>query len=190
VHVKPLGTGFLPIMAVGVLLGGCADTMPRPPPREADVSAYRIDADDQPTINVVTAPGVDATEEDRQRLKNLLADKLNARRAHNPANGDPRQCEVDITVTKFESASKLVRATLAGLGRIHLDANVLVVPKDGGGTLGAFRISKTFAWGGFYGASASMEDIELPFADGIAAALTGQPPEADELVAASDASQS
>jgi hypothetical protein len=37
-----------------------------------------------------------------------------------------------------------------------------------------FLVAKTFAWGGIYGASTSMEDIERTFADGVAAALTEQ----------------
>jgi hypothetical protein len=37
-----------------------------------------------------------------------------------------------------------------------------------------FAVQKTFAWGGIYGASTTMEDIEQSFAEGIANALTGQ----------------
>jgi hypothetical protein len=35
-------------------------------------------------------------------------------------------------------------------------------------------LKKTFAWGGAYGAATSIEDIESTFADGVAAAVTGQ----------------
>jgi hypothetical protein len=37
-----------------------------------------------------------------------------------------------------------------------------------------FDLQKTFAWGGIYGASTSMEQIEDTFADGVAATVTGQ----------------
>ena len=37
-----------------------------------------------------------------------------------------------------------------------------------------FTIKKSFAWGGIYGGAVSMEDIERTFADGVAAAVTGQ----------------
>jgi hypothetical protein len=37
-----------------------------------------------------------------------------------------------------------------------------------------FDLQKTFAWGGLYGASTTMEDIEDTFADGVAATVTGQ----------------
>jgi hypothetical protein len=44
-----------------------------------------------------------------------------------------------------------------------------------------FDMQKTFAWGGIYGASTSIEEIEDTFADGVAATVTGQvhaPPKA------------
>ena len=37
-----------------------------------------------------------------------------------------------------------------------------------------FALSKTFAWGGIYGASTTIETIEDTFADGVAATVTGQ----------------
>ena len=181
--------GPLLAAAVGVALGGCAENEPKAEVNKSLVSVYKIDADDQPTIKVGTAPGVVATEDEKAHFKNVVTDKLNARRAHNPANGDPKQCDVDITVTKFEKGSKFARAMLAGLGQIHLDASVLVVPSGGGDTLNDFKLSKTFAWGGIYGASEGIEDIEPPFADGIAAALTGQSTEPAKATSTGGASK-
>jgi hypothetical protein len=63
---------------------------------------------------------------------------------------------------------------LAGLGQIHIDATVKVYAKANDQKIADFVVAKTFAWGGIYGASTSMEDIERTFADGVAAALTGQ----------------
>jgi hypothetical protein len=170
----------VPLLAACALAGGCASTIPKAEMSKDVVSAYKIDADDQPTVIVTTAPGVVATEEEKEHFKNVLTEKLNARRAHNAANGDVRQCDVNVTVTKFDKGSKFARAMLAGLGQIHLDADVVVLPAGGGDKLDAFTISKTFAWGGIYGASEGIEDIENPFADGIAAALTGQSPEPEK----------
>ena len=63
---------------------------------------------------------------------------------------------------------------LAGLGQIHIDAGVKVVDAATNAVLSDFQIAKTFAWGGLYGASTSMADIERTFGDGVATALTGQ----------------
>ena len=62
---------------------------------------------------------------------------------------------------------------LIGLGQLHVDATVrlLELPAK---KVGEFTINKTFAWGGLYGGMTNMEDVERGFAEGVAAALTGQ----------------
>jgi hypothetical protein len=183
VNTRSTLTFLLPMLAAGVFMSGCADNVPKAEMSKDVVSAYKIDADDQPTVNVATSPGVVATEDEKEHFKKVLTDKLNERRARNAANGDAKKCDVNVTVTKFDKGSKFARAMLAGLGQIHLDADVVVLPAGGGDKLDAFSMSKTFAWGGIYGASESIEDIENPFADGIAAALTGQSPEPEKAKA-------
>ncbi len=63
---------------------------------------------------------------------------------------------------------------LAGLGQIHIDGEVKLVELPDRKQVGVFSVSKTFAWGGIYGGSTGIEEIEQTFADGVAAALTGQ----------------
>ena len=63
---------------------------------------------------------------------------------------------------------------LAGLGQIHIDASVRLVKTENKEKVSEFLVSKTFAWGGLYGGITRIEDIEPAFAEGIAAALTGQ----------------
>ena len=182
---RALSTGaLLLVIAQGVLTGGCAGNVPRPQQGRGVVDNYRLDADDQPTLLVDTAPGVVATDTEKKHFTKLLGERLDARRVHNLADGNARQCDVHVTVTRFDKGSKLARAFLAGLGQIHLDASVLVTPAGGGDVLDKFTISKTFAWGGIYGASEGIEDIEPSFADGIAAALTGQSAETGQVAAA------
>ncbi len=63
---------------------------------------------------------------------------------------------------------------LAGLGQIHIDGTVQLYQMPEHKLIGEFDMKKTFAWGGIYGAATGMEDIETTFADGVAAAVTGQ----------------
>ena len=148
------------------------------------VAAYYLDADDRPTIVVNRAAGVLATEGQMDQLTTLLTQSLDARRMHNVADGDARQCEVHVTLTRFQKGGKPTHVLLASQGQIHLDASVTVIPVGGGERLNAFNISKTFSWNGINGAYERIEDIEPAFADGIAAALTGQSAEADNAAAA------
>lgn len=55
-----------------------------------------------------------------------------------------------------------------------LEGVVSVFEMLGHTAVGEFTLKKTFAWGGIYGAATSIEDIEDTFADGVAAAVTGQ----------------
>jgi hypothetical protein len=175
---------FLLLIAQGLTLAGCAENVPKAQQSKDIVVAYHLDADDQTALVVDTAPGVVATNMEKDHFTRLLSERLDTRRMRNVADGNVRQCDVHVTVTKFERGNKFARVMLAGLGQMHLDANVLVTPAGGGDALNEFTISKTFAWGGVYGASEGIEDIEPPFADGIAAALTGQTAEPDKVAAA------
>ena len=164
---------------VGAMLSGCGTTVPKAEMSKEIVSPFKIDADDQPVVAISSGANVVMTDEERTHLQGLVVEKLNARRMRNTVDGDAKQCRVSVTVTRFEKGNKFARAMLAGLGQIHIDADVVVEPAGGGDKLNAFKLSKTFAWGGMYGASTGIEDIEPVFADGIAAALTGQPADGD-----------
>jgi hypothetical protein len=74
---------------------------------------------------------------------------------------------------------------LAGLGQIHLEGTISVYQMPDHVLLEDFDLQKTFAWGGIYGASTSMEQIAHTFADGVAATVTGQLPAPPKLDAGS-----
>jgi hypothetical protein len=182
---RVLSTGTLLLaIAQGVISGGCANNGSTPQERRAVVDAYRLDADDQPTLLVDTAPTVMASSTDLDHFTRLLKEKLDARRMRNLGDGNARQCDVHITVTRFDGGTGLARAFLAGSGQLHVDASVLVTSAGGGDPLDKFEISKTFSWGGAYGASEGVRNFEPSLADGIAAALTGQPAEVDKVAVA------
>jgi len=81
---------------------------------------------------------------------------------------------VDVTITRYEKGSAFARAMLAGLGQIHMDGNVTLYSMPAHTVVEDFSVQKTFAWGGIYGGTTTIEDIEQSFAEGIANALTGQ----------------
>jgi hypothetical protein len=81
---------------------------------------------------------------------------------------------VELLLTRYDKGNAFARAMLAGLGEIHIDGEVTLIELPERNQVGKFSISKTFAWGGIYGGTTSMDDIEQTFADGVAAAVTGQ----------------
>jgi hypothetical protein len=158
-----------------LLISGCASTAPKADFSRDLASHYKIDADDHAEVLVNAATGIEVLELDKQRIAQVIASKLEQRRLQVVANNDPKDCVVRVTLTRYQRGNAFARAMLAGLGQIHIDATVKVYAKPNDQKIADFVVAKTFAWGGIYGAATSMEDIERTFADGVAAALTGQP---------------
>jgi len=162
------------LLAAALALPGCASNVPTVEYTQAPSADARIDANDAGRILVEAAPGVSMLEYEIQRLTQHIEPQVQTKKALNVQAGEPRDYEVQVEVTRYEKGNAFARAMLAGLGQIHLDADITLYRASPRETLGRFTVSKTFAWGGIYGGSTSMEDIEPVFAEGIAAALTGQ----------------
>lgn len=78
---------------------------------------------------------------------------------------------VTVQLTRYDKGSAKARALHAGLGQIHIEATVLIKDQKSGEMLGEYEVSKTFAWGGVYGASTFVDDVEAGFAKGVASLL-------------------
>ena len=161
-------------LGAATLLGGCATSVPKAQYSKELPTQYHLNGDDKVQVRVDSASGVAVTDAEKQQLTSLITAKVEERRAKNPANGEVRDCNVVVTVTRFDKGNAFARFMLAGLGQIHLDASVQVFGLPANDKLNDFTVSKTFAWGGIYGASTTMETLEPVFADSISAALTGQ----------------
>jgi uncharacterized lipoprotein YmbA len=168
---------YAPGLSIVALLGlaGCAGNVPKASFSHPIATDARIAANDQAVVSVDAADSAKMLSSDMQRLSEKIKLKIDARKLANasPA-GDPHNYAVDVHVTRYEKGNAFARAMLAGLGQIHLDATVSVYRMPAHTLVGEFQLAKTFAWGGIYGASTSMDDIENTFADGIAASVTGQ----------------
>lgn len=180
---------IVPFVAVALLVG-CASSVPKAQPDSSVAVPYLVKVDDKPTVSIENEGSVLILPDERQHLQGLVVAKLDMLRSRNPANGEPRECAIVVTMTRFDKGNAFARAMLAGLGQIHLAANVRVTDQSGS-ALQSFKVEKTFAWGGIYGASTRIDDVEPAFADAIAEELTGQstqPP--DSKHAPKNASQS
>src|SRR5262249_56796423 len=92
----------------------------------------------------------------------------------------PPTLRASVTVTNYDKGNTFARFMLAGLGQIHIDAQVTLRDQDTD-ELGRFQVNKTFAWGGIYGAITRVEDVEDGFAGAVAHLLLSK----DESVIAS-----
>jgi len=175
---------FLPLLLLTALVsGGCA-TSP------GAVSAI---APLKPGMNLgtysslaVEVEGVELTPVDKERIRIRIVDAIMkeapTRFKHiNVPTPEPPTLRASVTVTNYDKGNAFARFMLAGLGQIHIGAEVALRDQGTGDELGRFQVNKTFAWGGIYGAVTRVEDVEDGFAGAVANVLLSK----DESVIAS-----
>jgi hypothetical protein len=97
--------------------------------------------------------------------------------AHAPElgdRGDASPVEALVTIKAYERGNAIARLMLAGLGQMHIDADVVLKDPRSGATFATCVVDEIFAWDGVYGASTRIEDIEDGFAQAVAAAISGR----------------
>lgn len=161
------------IVACAFLFGGCASTAPAPKYQIPLAKTDLIGKGDSAKAKVTATPGIEILESEKARMAERIENFIAAKQAFQPAHTPARSYIVEVNLTKYDKGNAFARAMLAGLGQIHVDGHVRVLLADTKKVVGEFDLSKTFAWGGMYGAATNMEDIERTFASAVAAAVTG-----------------
>jgi hypothetical protein len=164
--------GFGPALAL-LLSAGCASTAPKAQFAHEIVADARISSPDSVQVNVGAPESVPILPGEKDRLGQKIKARIDAQKISHPRDGEGRAYEVDLQLSRYDKGNSFARAMLAGLGQMHIDGRVSVYQSPEHALVGEFDLAKTFAWGGIYGASTSIEDIEVAFADGIADAVTG-----------------
>ncbi len=172
--MNPSRIGTYLILATLAMLWGCAGSAPKPQFTDTVAEHKKLDGNDIATVNVQTAEGVSMLGVDMQRLTELIHQQLAAKQALNPAAGEADGYDVNVVITKYAKGNAFARLMLVGLGQIHLDGKITVTPSGTQETTSEFTVKKTFAWGGIYGGTTRIEDVEPAFAEGVAAGVTGQ----------------
>jgi hypothetical protein len=134
----------------------------------------------------VEVEGAQLTPVDKERIRIRIVEAIRKQDATrfkdiNSPTPVPPTLRASVTVTNYDKGNTFARFMLAGLGQIHIDAQVTLRDQDTEDELGRFQVNKTFAWGGIYGAITRVEDVEDGFAGAVANVLLGR----DESVTAS-----
>ena len=161
-----------------LFLAGCAGTPPKADFTNRTVP-FRISAGDAVKVDVAAASTVKMLPYQQERFAQEIQAKVAQSMQSNVRVGSPRSYEIDVLVTEYDKGNAFARAMLAGLGQMHIDGTVSVFQMPQHQMLESFALSKTFAWGGIYGASKSIEDIENAVAEGIAQTVSGAGGQAD-----------
>jgi hypothetical protein len=156
------------------VMAGCATSPPKPKFDHVISQHVRFAKSDMVEIVVATKDRVEIADFEKQRFAETIKTKIAEKQATSAEERLPLAYSVEVTLTRYDKGSALARAFLAGLGQIHVDGEIRVFSAPAHVALEEFTLEKTFAWGGIYGSSTSIEDIEKTFAEGVANALTDQ----------------
>ncbi len=169
---------FLLLLSFVACFYGCAGAVPSAEFRKPIADIHRLCRDDEATVNLVPADGVTMPVFNGQRLSNRLVEAINEMKAKSPCKtADKRSFVLKSKITRYDEGNAFARSMLAGLGQIHLDGDfaLILMPAENE-PVAEFTLGKAFAWGGAYGGSKNMQDIEPAFAQGVAAAIVLQAP--------------
>lgn len=164
------------MLAMSSLLAGCAASVTAP----VVVSAYPADQLASLRIKDIraeSAVGVNMNQTDLTRIVDAVRAEIESAVPGKIVNATspefPSALTMKLTFTDYDSGNAFMRTMLAGLGQIHIDADIALID-DSNIVKGQYKISKQFAFGGVVGGSTRIEDVEVGFAKSVAAILKGK----------------
>lgn len=173
-NIRHVALYFIIAVSSMVFITGCATTVPKASYLQEIAPESHVTSIDETKVNIEVGTDVTMEASEKARLAATIEQKITSLKKLNNGNGEKKIYEVELLLTRYDKGNAFARMMLAGLGQIHIDGQVKLLELPDRKLAGEFSISKTFAWGGMYGGSTSIEDIEQTFADGVASALTGQ----------------
>jgi hypothetical protein len=164
------------ITAAGILLlSGCtATSSPGPAAPTYRAGNFKVDANDRVSVVVTNKNGLEISEEGRRRLALEIKKDIDKLKLKNSPTAKPESYTVKVHITRYEKGNAGARFLFAGIGQIHIEGIITVYAS--GRKVEQFDISKTFAWGGLYGATTTIEDVGKGFALGVAETVVGKEP--------------
>ena len=181
----------IPLLILGLMLSGCATSrgsysQVSPPKDTAQLNKFT-----DLIVKVDSRPEISLTSNDKDRISNLIVNDIkteypNRFKSLNPAKPGADNLYALVVIKNYEQGNAFARLMLAGLGQIHIDADVFL---SNGGTkenIAQYEVNKTFAWGGIYGGITRISDIEDGFAQAVAASIVGGKEEKNTALAASE----
>src|SRR5262245_2355153 len=130
-------------------------------------------------LEVQAGSGVTLSATDKERISRLIVDTIKKKEPNrfadiNAPTAAPSTLRASVNVTRYDKGNSFARFMLAGLGQMHIDAHVVFSDQATQSTLGQYEVTKTFAWGGIYGAVTRIDDVEEGFANAVAVLILGK----------------
>lgn len=170
-HALKLSLGAV---VVALILSACAESVTAPTivqaiPQEKKAGIRVSDV----TAEAMT--GVPMTQYDFDRIvarvKAEIAGALPGALIEAATAADPARngstFKIKLVFTRYDGGNAFARLMLAGLGQIHVEGDVIFVDAGTGEAIAKYQVSKDFSFGGIYGATTRIEDVEIGFAKSV-----------------------
>ena len=155
------------------VVNGCtATSAPSPDKVQRYDKNIKIMANDTVNVNVASNKDVNITDIEKRRLAQKIKNEIDTLKVKNANTPTPSYYNLYLTLEEYSKGNAFARFLLAGLGQIRITATANLYKSNS--KVSDFKINKTFAWGGLYGASQDIEDVETGFAKGVAEVVTKQ----------------
>jgi hypothetical protein len=152
----------------------CAGSV-APPTTVLDLPQAQKTALHVSTISAEAAAGVVMTPDDLNRNVQQITDEIRASSASTLVPpGDPGVAQaklMKITFTRYDGGNAFARFMLAGLGQIYIEGDVVLLDSQTMQVVAKYKVSKDFSFGGIYGGSTTIRDVEKGFARSVAEAI-------------------
>ena len=158
--------GVLGLLCVG--LSACGSSVARP-----DVVTALANPSQKLAVVDVTCTAASDVKMDSatlDRIKNGILTQLEHAEPTSllaKANLDARPVSLKISFTAYDEGNAAARLLMAGAGQIHIDGVVGMIDASGN-TIGVYKVSKQFAFGGLVGATTNIGDVEEGFEKSVA----------------------
>lgn len=154
-----------------MMVAACAESV-APPQAVVVLPAEQMRSLHLKTVTAEAGPGVAMTPDDLSRNSQQVLAQI---RASSPAvlagpgdaAGAPEQT-MKLVFTKYDEGSSFGQFMLAGVGQIYIEADVLIIDDATGRQLADYKVSKDFSFGGLYGGTTTIRDVEKGFAKSVA----------------------
>lgn len=168
-----------PLMVLMILISGCASTGGSYKAIEAPITDQRRAQLTELQVKIQPGNDVNLNQESIERMTKLVIENIRAdvNNHFNKINSElpsASTLEVVVIIKKYEEGNAFARAMLAGLGQIHIDADIILYDYASKTKLTQYEVNKTFAWGGAYGALTSIKDVEIGFSKAVADSILGK----------------
>lgn len=153
------------------VLAACAGSI-APPTAVLDLPQDQKTSLHVGAISADAAPGVVMTSDDLNRIVQLVTGEIRASSPDVLVSPDAAQAKLmKITFTRYDEGNAFARFMLAGTGQIYIEGDVVLLDGQTMHVVADYKVSKDFSFGGLYGGTTTIRDVEKGFARSVAATI-------------------